>query len=462
MMLAEKLRSILASPEIYQSNEELRSQREAQEADVAALLESNLSGHETLSEAMATNFYSAYLGKNERTLQAHLAAVYARAIPSLHYVAPHCRRPARHRRDGPLRIGFVSRFFYTHTISDVTVGLLRNLSRDICRIYLCRFPTPEDPIAQLMRESADVVVDLQTILETARQQIADLELDVLFYTDIGMEPLTYSLAFARLAPVQCVTWGHPVTTGIRTIDYYLSSLDLEGPDSDDHYTEQLVRLHTLPVYYYSPAFFPPAKKRSHFGLSEDEPLYLCPQAPFKLLPDFDAFLGGILRADPRGRLLIVRSHNPRWTDLLLRRFRRTLVDVFERINFLPHQGGQDYLHLLNVCDAILDSTPFGGGNTTYKAFSVAAPVVTLPGQFARGRVTYACYHKMGILDCVAANPDEYVRIAVRLGNDPVWRKEIRARIAAARAVLFENVAAVRELECFFVDAVERARSYQGT
>ncbi len=39
-------------------------------------------------------------------------------------------------------------------------------------------------------------------------------LDILFYPDLGMTPLTYFLAFARLAPVQCVSWGHPVTTGI--------------------------------------------------------------------------------------------------------------------------------------------------------------------------------------------------------------------------------------------------------
>jgi protein O-GlcNAc transferase len=460
--LGSKLRAVLASREVFLSNEAFRRQRESLEADVATLLEADLSLYEPLTEAVATNFYAAYHGRNDRALQAQLATLYARAAPALLYVAPHCRARARRPSDGPLRVGFVSRFFYTHTISDVTVGLLRTLSRDIGRVFLCRFPTPEDPIAQLLRASADVVVDLPADLEAARRQIADLELDVLFYTDIGMEPLTYSLAFARLAPVQCVTWGHPVTTGLRTVDYYLSSIDLEGLDSDDHYTEQLVRLNTLPVYYYAPAFFPPAKTRSDFGLSADEPLYLCPQAPFKLLPEFDALLGGILRADARGRLLLVRSHNPQWTRLLLRRFRRTLPDVIDRITFLPHQGGQDYLHLLNVCDAILDSTPFGGGNTTYKAFAVGVPVVTLPGQLARGRVTYACYRKMGILDCVAANPDEYVRIAVRLGNDPVWRGQIRARIASARAVLFENVAAVRELECFFLDAVRRARSYQET
>ena len=39
-------------------------------------------------------------------------------------------------------------------------------------------------------------------LDTARKAVARQELDVLVYPDIGMEPFTYLMAFARLAPVQ--------------------------------------------------------------------------------------------------------------------------------------------------------------------------------------------------------------------------------------------------------------------
>ncbi len=161
-------------------------------------------------------------------------------------------------------------------------------------------------------------------------------------------------------------------------------------------------------------------------------------------------------ADPLGRVLFIRSHHPQWTHQLLRRFRRTLPDEADRIQFLPHQGGQDYLHLLAVCDVLLDTTHFGGGNTAFKAFSVGAPIVTMPGDFARSHVTAACYRKMGVLDCIAQSPDEYVRIAVHLGTEPQWRQMVKRRIEAARGVLFENQGVVRELEQFFVEAVGKA------
>src|ERR1041384_519096 len=78
---------------------------------------------------------------------------------------------------------------------------------------------------------------------------SNAQLDILFYTDIGMDSFTYTLAHSRLAPVQCVTWGHPSTTGIPTIDYYISSEALETEGAEQCYTETLVQLRNLPIYY---------------------------------------------------------------------------------------------------------------------------------------------------------------------------------------------------------------------
>src|SRR5208337_1279441 len=88
----------------------------------------------------------------------------------------------------------------------------------------------------------------------AREQIAALALDILFYQDIGMEPTSFFLAFARLAPVQCVSFGHPNTTGIPNMDYFVSNDLFEPPDAPSHYSERLILLHDLPTlaYYYKP------------------------------------------------------------------------------------------------------------------------------------------------------------------------------------------------------------------
>ena len=75
----------------------------------------------------------------------------------------------------------------------------------------------------------------------ARQRIAQDSLDILIYADLGMDFTSYVLAYSRLARYQIAWWGHPITSGIPTIDYFFS-LDDELSEAHDHYSEQLVRM----------------------------------------------------------------------------------------------------------------------------------------------------------------------------------------------------------------------------
>src|SRR5262249_60044681 len=133
-------------------------------------------------------------------------------------------------------------------------------------------------------------------------------------------------------------------------------------------------------------------------------------------------------------------------ELLRRRFGRGMPDVQGRVRFLPRQGRGDFLSLLAVADVMLDPIHFGGGNTSYEGFALGLPIVTLPSQLLRGRLTHALYRQMGVPDLVAADAADYVRRAVRLGTEPDYRDQLRRRIAEASGVLFEDVAIVREVE----------------
>jgi protein O-GlcNAc transferase len=61
-------------------------------------------------------------------------------------------------------------------------------------------------------------------------------------------------------------------------------------------------------------------------------------------------------------------------------------------------------------------------------------------------------------ELIAATPEAYVDLAVRLGTDLVWRKEVRARISASYSRVCHDVTAVRGLEKFLQDAVAEYRS----
>jgi protein O-GlcNAc transferase len=118
----------------------------------------------------------------------------------------------------------------------------------------------------------------------------------------------------------------------------------------------------------------------------------------------------------------------------------------------------DYLAWMATADCVLDTPHYSGGaNSTYDVFAVGAPVVTLTGNYHRGRYTTAAYNVMGITDCVAKSADEYVDIALRLASERNFRNHCRRLIAERREALFGNLTAVKELEDWLLGAIARVR-----
>ncbi len=454
---ARRLKALLAPPIIPQSSEEIDEHRHRVDRGIDELLTAD--PHIPAPQMVGTpDFYRAYHGANERPFREKLAQLYLKGCPNLAYTAPHCQAPRLVANGRRIKIGFASVHLRVHTIGRLNSGLIRQLDRSIFDVTLIRPEHQDDTLTRAMDASADRVLTGPNPrqIDAARKLILAQEFDVLFYPDIGMEPWSYLLGFSRLAPVQCVTWGHPITTGIPTMDYFISSEDLDQVDAQEHYTERLIRLKNLAVYYERPQLPTPAKTRAQFGLPENAHLYGCPQTLFKFHPDFDQVLADILRRDPSGVLVLLDGQRKHWNDLLLQRFRKNMPDVVARIRFLPSLAHADYLAVNALCETMLDPLHFGGGNTSFEALALGVPIVTLPSQFLRGRITLSQYRQMKMLDCIAANPQEYVELAVRLGTDKDFRNAISAKILQANGILFENDSGVRELEEFLVQAVGKA------
>jgi len=408
--------------------------------------------------AVAPPFFLSYHGECDREPHEKLARVLLAACPGLDWSAPHC---ARWRGPGGrIRVGFLSRYLRDHSIGKTTRGLVAQLDRtrfEVIALYLP--PVVRDETAQFIRRHAERSLDLPLSVTAAREAIAALELDVLFYQDIGMEPMSYFLAFSRLAPVQCLSFGHPDTTGIPAMDWFVSSDLYEPEGAEAHYSERLFRLRdagTL-AYYYRPALQQPAKTRVQLGLPAEGTVYLCPQTLFKVHPDMDALVAGILAGDPAARVVFLEGKYPSWADLLRERLHAAVPGAAGRIAFLPQMGAADFVNLLALADVVLDTPHFNGMNTSLEAFAMGAPIVTLPGAYQRGRHTAGMYRRMGIDEAVASDAADYVRIALRLGTDRAARRALSQRILERCGVLYEDANVVREFERFFAYAVEDAR-----
>ena len=398
-----------------------------------------------------TNFYLGYQGEDDRALQESLARYYRGLSPSLAFEAPHIHAP---RTGGRIRIGLLSRHFFDHTIAYLNQGLIAGLDRDRFELVLIRIPTglAADAVAGELAKAASQVCDLPLDLVRAREMIAGLKLDVLHYPDLGMDTLGYFLAFARLAKVQTVGWGHPVTTGLPTIDAFLSVGAMEPVGGEAHYSEKLVRFSANMPDVAPPRVAASPADKAAFGIDPARPVYLCPQSLFKVHPSFDRIVARLLARDPAAMVYFLGLWEP-LTGMFLARLQTAAGAAADRIRVIPRVGGEQFMGLLSCADVILDIPEWSGGKTSLEALAAGIPVIHMPGRFMRGRHTLAFYLQMGLTDCVAVDAEDYVERAFRLVHDAAYRARIRGEIASRAPRLFNQPGAVREAEAYWIRAL---------
>ena len=389
-----------------------------------------------------------------RTMWLHYA-VTARAFPEFVYdpevsVAPH----------DSFRLGVVSAHFYPfNSVWSDFGGVLTRLPFEMTYIYLDEQDTGLTPVLE-GRSSLMFARSDPNWLWSAREAITSLGLDVLLYLDGTMSKMCRSLSMSRLAPVQAMTHGHPVTSGLPrgTMQYYISwaAAELPWSESRHHYTEELVLLPGDRMHqFYTPrassgrslsdggrfdnitrAYF------ARFGVTSGVRWYVCMQKPFKRHPSFDWMLARILSSDPGGVLLLHGTPgNVEVWRIMVDRFRSRGMDL-SRVHFIPPLPHHVLLGLYSLSDVVLDSYYAGGCTTTREALELGVPVVTLPGRYLGGRWSLAYYSMMGVMDLVASNRSEYVALALRMASDRVERARVRGRILSNVGKLFGRLEAV--------------------
>jgi len=178
--------------------------------------------------------------------------------------------------------------------------------------------------------------------------------------------MSYFLQMGRLAPVQCLFWGNPITSGKAGVDYFISGDRMElphrtrdipdaaalpasslssssssssssslsssvdavdavdaswdGPEGD-FYSEQVVLLAGQGIWFAAPELPVSLTGRAPFGLGEGWTVYACPQSLFKLHPSFDLVLRDVLLGDRNGHVVLTHDRRPRWTKQFARRLR---------------------------------------------------------------------------------------------------------------------------------------------
>jgi protein O-GlcNAc transferase len=276
-----------------------------------------------------------------------------------------------------------------------------------------------------------------------------------------MDKVSAQLAAQRLAAVQCASWGHPVTSGFPTIDYFLSSDLMEPADASDHYSERLVRLPNLSIYHEPLDIPPDGIDREQLGLRAGAVVYWCGQSLPKYLPQFDEVFARIAAEVPGCQFAFIEFGGGKAVTGL---FRARLDRAFGAVGlsaekhcvFLPRLTPNHFVAAIGQCDVVLDSIGWSGCNSILESLVHNLPIVTMACEMMRGRHTAAILEMMELRTTTARTIDEYVSIAGILGRHRAKRDGLSADIADKKHRIYRDRACIVALETFLIEAIRIA------
>lgn len=393
-------------------------------------------------------YYLAYVPGNHREVVSEYGAL---CVKLMQRWAGKAGLPPPARSGGAkCRIGIVSAHICSHSVWHAIVrGWVEHLDPEKFEIHL--FHTGEQRDAETQWAAARVNQLHHALGDWGAwaKAISGARLDAVIYPEIGMDTTSLRLASMKLARVQMAGWGHPVTTGLPTMDAYVSAAAFEPEDAASHYTETLLALPRLGCCYRPFGTRPGPVDLARLGILPGQKILLCAGMPFKYAPDRDAILLEVARRCAPCKLVFFRTTPTLLSDMLEARLRKAFVSAGmnfdEHVRFIPWQSQADFFGLLDRADVYLDSIGFSGFNTTMQAMERATPIVAWEGDTLRSRFASGILREAGMSEWIARSGESYVDKVAQLCADESLRQQLRSQITQRRDALYDDVETVSAL-----------------
>jgi protein O-GlcNAc transferase len=409
-------------------------------------------------------FFIAYHELNNRDLLRQFGELCSLWMSSLNVERYLSRQPIA--RTHKMRIGIASAHIRDHSVwIAIARGWATRIDRNKFEVYIFSLSPQSDKSTVEAKRTADKFDGESKSVEGWIESITKSNLDVLIYPGLGMDALSYQLAALRLAPIQVASWGHPETSGLSTMDYYLSGDAFEPPDAQLNYSERLIRLPNFG------AFVQPLDPKltdvsmQALGLPKGVPLLLCPGTPFKYMPSHDWVWIEIakgLKSTSDGRLVFFASSRSHLHIALIARLQKAFVsagvDFETHVCVIPVLERARFFSVMQKSTLLLDTLGFSGFNTALQGLECGLPVLAYEGKFMRGRLASAIMRKMDMPELVATSHLDFIQKAVELAADAKRLKKIRAAIPKRVKSLFMDDSTIRAFEDFLETEIRKKRA----
>ena len=394
-------------------------------------------------------FYISYDRYENLSINKKIVNLYRKFYPELNQ--SHITK----EKNDKIKIGFLSEFFTNHTIGKLYKGIIFNLNPKKFDVFIFHSQNTIKSKRHTEFWESEILLNIHNIIlpnnfsekvKTINQQ----NLDIAFFPDIGMSSEFYFLSYIRFAKIQMTSWGHPVTTGNSSIDYFLSSKLLETKDSQKYFSEKLVSTNYLPMFFYKPMISKKLQKNEIIKKN----IYFCSQSLIKIRPSFDLIVKKILEKDKKAKVLFIKDKNQIFSKKLYDRLKKNLSSNIDRIFFLNQLSEENYINQCGSASVLLDPLYFGSGNSFYESMFYGTPTITMPTNSLKSSVVSGAYKQMKIENTtVVKNVEEYVDKAIEVANlnEETMHNNKNYYSESANAHLYENKKFILELEILLTD-----------
>lgn len=328
-----------------------------------------------------------------------------------------------------LKIGYVSADFCAHPVGFLLRDVVRMHDKNNFEFHGFSVGIKKDEItadiAAAVNAWSDVVFETpQELANRIREAQVDVLVDLSGHTG-NHRLLTFAL---RPAPVQATWIGYFNTTGMSSMDYFITDPHTSPSASGQLFSEHVLHLPHTRFCFAAPLYAgevapPPMLKNGFVTFGSFNRL---PKLSSQVLDAWAQILIGV----PASRLILKAAAlaDDSVCQEVMERFAERGVDAARlelRGSSVHIEMFEEYGHM----DIALDPFPFNGGMTTLEALWMGVPVVTLEGDTVVSRQTYSALANLDLADELAfANVDAYVAGAIALAADPVRLAELRSQI----------------------------------
>jgi protein O-GlcNAc transferase len=317
-----------------------------------------------------------------------------------------------------LKVGLVSGDLHNHPIPHFILPVLENIAADAGLSLYAYYNDPEDDyVTERLRQliptwrQVELLSD-EELVKLIRADGIDILIDLSGHT--GKNRLRAMAA--KPAPIQASWIGYPATTGLTTVDYYLSDAFFSPLGKlEEQFTEKLMLLPVCAPFLpteYAPAIRPaPALTNGYLTFGSFNRLN-------KINRQVVARWARLLRAIPDARMLLAAMPTSAPQPVLLEWFTEEGIAP-DRLDFEARTGIGQYMEMHHRVDICLDTFPYGGGTTTFHALWMGVPTLTIAGPTQPSRAGTSILRQVELEEFIAVDDDEYVQKGLSMAANPM-------------------------------------------